>query len=132
LTENNEEKPEVKLVQSKEMTPLFTIEICEPVKEQLNKIEICGPNISIKPCSPINEMKCLPDASTVIGPKGCGPIVHMSCLPIIPMGCGPIVHVPLQCSPTISSTTSETKSTNSDVPVYVIGIIPLSCGPRVH
>jgi hypothetical protein len=75
LTENKEEKPKVELVQSKEMTPLFTIEICEPVKEQLDKINFCGPNIVVKPCNPINEVKCIPDMAKLIPDRGCQPVI---------------------------------------------------------
>ena len=75
MTENNEEKPKVELVQSKEMTPLFTIEICEPVKEQLDKINFCGPNIVVKPCNPIQELKCLPDVPQLMPDRGCQPVI---------------------------------------------------------
>jgi len=89
LTENNEEKPEVKLVQSKEMPPLFTIEMCAPVKEQLDQISFCGPNIVVKPCNPINEVKCIPDMAKLAPDRGCGPAIHTILESMGPMKCMP-------------------------------------------
>ena len=101
-----EEKPKVELVQSKEMMPLFTIEICEPLKEQLDKVTFCGPYIVVKPCSPIMDAKCMPDMSQLTGPKGCIPNIWWEPLPIKigPEGCIPRIwwmHNPLGCPPRI-------------------------------
>jgi hypothetical protein len=85
VEKEGEEKPKIELVQSKDvMSSLFTVEFCQPVKEQLDQIIICGPNIEIKPCSPIRDAKCLPEIMRLLscGPTVWGPLLAMPrCVP---------------------------------------------------
>ena len=73
------EKPRLELLNP---TSIFVVDLCNPVKDKINQIEICSPNIEIKPCNPIEQIKCLPDLST------CGPGAEVSnlqnqCYPIL-------------------------------------------------
>jgi len=72
------EKPKIEPLESNE---LFTIDFCSPVKD---KVQICGPNIVLKPCSPLIDTTCLPE---------------MLCLPhySVPI-CQPLIQA-LYCSP---------------------------------
>ncbi len=80
-------------------TELYTLELCNPIKEKINSIEICGPNIEIKPCNPLKEIKCLPDldllvkrdsrCGSVLTPGPCSP--DTGTLP----SCGPCSPKPL-------------------------------------
>ena len=82
------EKPKIEMVASRNM---YTIELCNPIKEKINNIKICGPNIEIKPCNPIAKVRCLPE---------------ISCLPIIApaeLFCGPVCPPKIEeaiCGPT--------------------------------
>jgi len=79
-------KPKIELVQS---DTLFDIDFCAPVKD---KVQICGPNVVVKPCKPIMDIKCLPEMIGVCNPaRVCIPMRH--CLPetgsCFPMRCFP-------------------------------------------
>ena len=77
------EKPKIELLQQPE---LYTLDLCGPVKEQLDKIKICGPNITTKPCSPIDTIKCIPNVlcAPIVGPcLPIGPCLPQQCLPVI-------------------------------------------------
>ncbi|MEM3693270.1 MAG: hypothetical protein QXI39_04535 [Candidatus Bathyarchaeia archaeon] len=102
------EKPKIELLQS---TGLYTVELCNPVKDQLNRIEVCKPNIVFTPCNPIERIKCIPDLQClpIIGPClpnicipsiWCQPIIWcrptIICPPIIGGGiCSPSVEIPI-------------------------------------
>lgn len=79
------EKPTVKTVQQEvTVSDLLMYEVCAPLKEQLDKIEICRPSIAV--CMP-NEF-CAPTTR-------CGPSDWFVCAPRT--GCEP--RDPLVCAP---------------------------------
>jgi hypothetical protein len=77
LSREKEEKPKIELLQSSE---LFTVELCNPIKDQIEKIKLCSPNVIAKPCSPLEKMKCIPE---VICSPIVGPCLPQRCLPVI-------------------------------------------------
>ena len=81
------EKPKIELIQSNE---LFNVDFCAPVKD---KVEICGPNIVVKPCQPIIGAKCLPEIIRI-----CGPLIV--CEPTKPV-CEPIKPITEICAPSL-------------------------------
>jgi hypothetical protein len=100
---SREEKPTVELVETNEM---YTVELCDPVKQQINKIELCKPSIVVKPCSPIEKLHCIPDFMHCIPDLWCSPKIYCSptttpckpvypCAPMISGKCGPwVVEIP--------------------------------------
>jgi hypothetical protein len=77
----SKKKPEIKMVDLKKY---YKFEVCNPIKEQIKEIEVCGPKIEVQPCNPIDDIKCLPDIV-------CNPITG-PCIPddiCIPQGCLP-------------------------------------------
>lgn len=100
LSEKKVEKPKIELL---EATSLYTVELCSPIKEKINQIKICAPNIVFKPCSPIEKIKCVPSlpmcAPTVpVCPPGIPEIPPRFCIPRIfcgPRGCVPWVAGPI-------------------------------------
>ncbi len=104
MAEKKVEKPRIELLGS---TKLYTIELCSPVKEKLNQIKICAPNIVIKPCSPIEKIKCVPSLpgiclpKVVCAPTPCGPWVEG------PIDLGDLVELPLARIDEISAKVKE-------------------------
>ena len=101
-----EEKPKLELLEAKE---LYAVALCNPVKDQLNQIKVCGPNIEVKVCGPVERVRCLPDIwcrplifcqpDLWCLPKvWCIPIVVGPCLPSVGP-CGPWVEGP--CGPSV-------------------------------
>jgi hypothetical protein len=64
-----EKKPRLKLLESG-----ISFELCNPLKEKINQIEICGPYIEVK-------------SPSITGSHGCGPWVSKDCRPTLP--CAP-------------------------------------------
>ena len=95
-------KPQIRLLAPKNM---YTVEVCSPIKEQINRIKVCQPNIVVKPCNPVEQITCIPDISC--SPLfGCypdiGPCSPMTCFPAVgtclpTIGCSPT----FGCSPTV-------------------------------
>lgn len=48
----------------------FTVEFCNPVKDQMKKLDICSPHVMVKPCEPLKKLA-----------KECEPIPI--CLPVV-------------------------------------------------
>ena len=94
---SREEKPKIELIESNEM---YTVDLCEPVKQQINKIELCKPSIVVKPCSPIEKIHCIPDVMHCIPDLWCNPKIGpckpvFPCAPTIGGKCGPwVVEIP--------------------------------------
>jgi len=65
--EKKVEKPKLELLE----TGLATIELCNPIKDQLNQIKVCKPNIVVSLCNPVDRIKCIPD----IPDYGCLPMI---------------------------------------------------------
>lgn len=96
------EKPKLELLEPMGLT---TVELCNPVKDQINQIKVCKPNIVVSPCNPLDRIRCIPDIWCL--PKvwcrpniWCRPFIG-PCLPQVgPCGpwvegpCGPMVEIP--------------------------------------
>lgn len=110
--EKKVEKPKLELLK----TGLTTVELCNPIKDQLNQIKVCGPHIVVGRCNPLERTKCIPDLLPIFG---CRPmIVAAPCFPdtwcypkiwyrpLIALcpphmePCGPLVEVPV-CGPMV-------------------------------
>ena len=72
MSKENEKKPTIELLG---IEKLFTVKFCNPVKEQVNQIKICRPNIEIQPCNPIEKTNCLPDVMAMSKVAQCIPTV---------------------------------------------------------
>jgi hypothetical protein len=78
----SERRPRIEEVDLKK---LYRVEVCNPIKEKINEIEVCQPNLEVVPCNPVDRIKCLPDLSClpIIGPcipdLICYPDIH--CIP---------------------------------------------------
>ena len=105
------DKPTVETVQQAvKVSDLLMFEVCEPLKEKLNRIELCSPHIAIckpnvsciptKVCTPLVHCipydRCIPEY-TCVPEKWCKPIIF-GCKPeIIPPICQP--DLPEICTP---------------------------------
>lgn len=113
VDEKESEKPKVEVInpgkeQQKSMADMFKVDLCGPIKDQLDKrIDICGPNIEITPCSPLAEPKwCLPTfmencIPTLCVPH-CDPWPHKPCNPLrfeTMFKCGPYCEPWENCKP---------------------------------
>jgi len=107
--EKKGEKPKIELMDPK---GLYTVALCNPVKDQLNQIKICRPNIEVTTCSPLDRIRCIPDVwcrpfvyclpdtwclpktwcLPFIGP--CRPVIG-PCGPWVEGTCGPSVEIPV-------------------------------------
>ncbi|UCE15875.1 MAG: hypothetical protein JSV12_08455 [Candidatus Bathyarchaeota archaeon] len=108
MSKKKKERPRIELLQS---TSMYTVELCNPIKEKINQIKICRPNIVVKLCNPIEDIKCLPDIKCFpfIGP--CQPEIRrplveerqlQSMFTCIPMECMPLAPcLPNLCEPAI-------------------------------
>jgi hypothetical protein len=107
MSKENEKKPTIELLG---IEKLFTVKFCNPVKEQVNQIKICRPNIEIQPCNPIEKTNCLPDVMAMSKAAQCIPTVKCgptwtcgpdfwgeNCLPDIILECLPTTG---KCQPT--------------------------------
>jgi hypothetical protein len=111
----NEKKPTVETVQSSvKVSDLLLLEVCSPLKDQLDNINVCSPHIcvpNVEPkecipdmiCKPI-KMACLPDMickpikMACLPDKVCSPWV---CHPVIPEVCTPSAGKPWELDPRI-------------------------------
>jgi|WetSurMetagenome_2_1015567.scaffolds.fasta_scaffold300579_2 hypothetical protein len=83
------EKPKLESVKISPdaLSGLYEIGLCDPIKEKINRIEVCGPNIEIKQCAPLEKLKCIPDTTTLQTikspwPGDCGPCIpSWTCIP---------------------------------------------------
>ena len=82
MSKEDEKKPKIELLG---IEKLFTVKFCNPVKEQINQIKICRPNIEIQPCNPIEKTNCLPDVMAMSKAAECIP--NVKCGPT--WTCGP-------------------------------------------
>jgi hypothetical protein len=84
---------DVPRIERLDLKALYTVRLCSPVREQIEKIEVCHPNLEIATCNPAEIVKCLPDIMCypIIGP--CLPDTW--CLPLI----GPCTPVIGPCQP---------------------------------
>ncbi len=107
---SEEKKPRLELLES---AGLYRIEVCSPVKEKVDQIEVCSPNLVATPCEPIERVRCLPDVwcsprIRCLPTEICLPMTY-PCLPVIgPCSpqygpCGPWVEVPFQRMDEISA-----------------------------
>jgi hypothetical protein len=117
------EKPTVETVQQAvKVSDLLMFDVCEPLKEKLDRIELCSPyiistcspNISCIPkklCTPVIHCvpydRCIPEYVTCVPDKLCKPIfacvpenVHI-CKPDIPVECSPSAGKPWGLDPDI-------------------------------
>jgi hypothetical protein len=88
----SDEEPKIEMVTSSDM---YTLELCNPIKEQINKITICGPNIDIKACNPIAQVRCIPDIRCL---PIVAPVKRIICNPT----CNPVIQLekePTICAP---------------------------------
>jgi len=53
---------------------LYKVELCQPLKEEINRIEVCAPKVEVKPCSPMEQARCLPDIVPYLSEEDTGRI----------------------------------------------------------
>jgi hypothetical protein len=104
----SKEKPSVETVkESFKVSDLLRVEVCDPIKVQIDKIKVCVPHIvecvPTRFCKP--KLECLPT-------RICRPVIickpdiwckpDIFCYPIIgPQICVPSVHGPIECGPSV-------------------------------
>jgi hypothetical protein len=92
-------KPKIEPLES---SGLYTVELCKPLKEELDKIEVCAPKIEVKPCSPMEQAKCLPDIIPYLSGEGKAEIESLDQLMLGKKSCIPVCQpFTTQCQPQI-------------------------------
>lgn len=122
MSQEDEKKPKIELL---EIEKLYTIKLCNPVKEQINQIKICRPNIEIQPCNPIEKTSCLPDVMSMSKAAQCIP--NVTCGPT--WACGPDFWGP--CPPDIVLCRPTTECIPNCTPNCIPNCAPNSnCQPK--